>query len=176
MKKIAVFGKPGGGKSTLSKKISETLNIELYPLDLIEYKSTGNKVNSEEYNDAHNKLINKESWIIEGLGSLDSFWLRVDKSDTLIFIDLPYWQHYWFTTKRLVKSPFIKPEGWPEGSSVIKGTLQSWKYLKLSRKFWNNDFLIKIKNRAVGKNIFHIKSKSDLNSFIKNLINEIIFS
>ena len=36
MKRIAVFGKPGGGKSTLSKKISAATGLELYPLDLIE--------------------------------------------------------------------------------------------------------------------------------------------
>ena len=41
MKKIAVFGKPGGGKSTLSKELAAATGIELYPLDLIEFQKNG---------------------------------------------------------------------------------------------------------------------------------------
>lgn len=38
MKKIAVFGKPGSGKSILSKKLALASGIKLYALDLIVYK------------------------------------------------------------------------------------------------------------------------------------------
>lgn len=38
MNKIAIFGKPGGGKSTLSRKISAVTGINFYPFDLIKYK------------------------------------------------------------------------------------------------------------------------------------------
>jgi adenylate kinase family enzyme len=132
LNRIAVFGKPGGGKSTLSKKLSSLLGIPIYPLDLIEYKKNGEKIPIEDYKKSHSDLLDKENWIIEGLGSIDSFWLRVESADTLIYVDLPYWQHYWFTVKRLLISPFLKPEGWPEGSSIWKGTISSWRYLRLS--------------------------------------------
>ncbi|CCQ57261.1 hypothetical protein CWATWH0003_0469 [Crocosphaera watsonii WH 0003] len=33
MKKVAVFGNTGGGKSTLSRKLSEMTNLPLYVLD-----------------------------------------------------------------------------------------------------------------------------------------------
>lgn len=170
MKRIAVFGKPGGGKSTLSKKLAKAVGVELYPLDLIEYRPDGKKVSIEEYNASHKAVLNKDGWIIEGLGTLESFWQRVDSADTLIYVDLPYWQHYWFITKRLLKSPFVKPEGWPEGSSALKGTLASLRYLGLSPAFWTNDFLGKVKARAAGKAVYHIKSVSDLNTFIINYI------
>lgn len=49
MNKVAVFGKPGGGKSTLSGKLSSVTGIKLYPLDLIEYKKNGDRVSTEEY-------------------------------------------------------------------------------------------------------------------------------
>lgn len=168
MKRIAVFGKPGGGKSTLSKKLAKAVGVELYPLDLIEYRLNGEKISIEEYKSSHEDILNKDGWVIEGLGTMDSFWQRVDTADTLIYVDLPYWQHYWFTTKRLLKSPFAKPEGWPEGSSVLKGTLASWKYLRLSPKFWTADFLGKIKARAAYKKIYHIKSVAELNNFVNN--------
>ncbi len=170
MKKVAIFGKPGGGKSTFSKKLSIAKDLQLYALDLIEYKENGERISPEEYAKKHNQLINSDNWIIEGLGTMESFWQRVEAADTLIYIDLPYYIHYWWVTKRLLKSFFVKPEGWPEGSSVFKGTLASWKYLKLSPNFWNNDLLERINARANHKKIIKITSIKNLNNFIVDLL------
>lgn len=170
MKKIAVFGKPGGGKSTLSRKISEATGIRLCHLDLIEYQENGERVALDEYAAAHEQLINFESWIIEGLGTLDSFLARVDAADTLIYVDLPYWLHYWWATKRLLFSPVIKPRGWPDGSSVLKGTLASWHYLLLSPKFWTPEFFKGLQDISKGKSVFHIASVRELNDFVENYV------
>lgn len=59
----------------------------------------------------------------------------------------------------------MRPEGWPEGSSVFKGTVASWKYLGLSRKFWTPELFEKIKKESVGKNLVHITSVQQLNNF-----------
>jgi adenylate kinase family enzyme len=167
MKKIAVFGKPGGGKSTLSRRLSAETGITVYALDLIEYKANGERVSTEEYSEKHADLISAESWIIEGLGTLGSFWSRIDAADTLIYVDLPYSIHYWWVTKRMLKALFVKPEGWPEGSSVLKGTLASWKYLQLSPKFWTPELFEKIQSRGKGKDIYRITSVSEINGFAK---------
>ena len=172
MKRVAVFGKPGGGKSTLSKKLAASTGIRLYPLDLIEYKKNGERVPLDRYLEEHDKLIGSDSWIIEGLGTLDSFWDRVSAADTLIYVDLPYWLHYWLVTKRFLVSPIVKPEGWPEGSSILKGTLASWKYLRLSPRFWTSDFFDKIKHVAVKKSVYRLTSIKDLNLFIENHVAE----
>ncbi len=167
MNRVVVFGKPGGGKSTLSRKLSAATGIKLCALDLIEYKQNGERVPSEEYSKKHADLIGPDSWIIDGLGKLESFWLRVDAADTLIYVDLPYYVHYWWVTKRLLKSFIVKPEGWPEGSSVLKGTLASWKYLRLSPGFWTPELFEEIQSRGKGKDIYRITSAKELNKFIK---------
>ena len=166
MKKVAVFGKPGGGKSTLSRKLSAATDIKLCALDLIEYKQNGKRVPAEEYAEAHAEWIDSDNWIIEGLGTLKSFWSRVDAADTLIYVDLPYSVHYWWVTKRLLKSFFVKPEGWPEGSSVLKGTLAGWKYLRLSPKFWTPELFKEIQSRGKGKEIYRVTSVKELNNFV----------
>lgn len=167
MNRVIVFGKPGGGKSTLSRKLSAVTGIYMCALDLIEYKQNGERVSSEEYSKKHADLIGSDSWIIEGFGTLESFWLRVDAADTLIYVDLPYYIHYWWVTKRLLKSFFVKPEGWPEGSSVLKGTLASWKYLRLSPKFWTPELFEKIQSRGKGRYIYRITSVKEINTFVK---------
>jgi len=167
MNRVVVFGKPGGGKSTLSKKLSMNTGIPIHSLDLIEYKQNGERVPVKEFLKKHAKLIATENWIIDGFGPLNSLWLRIDAADTLIYIDLPYYVSYWWVTKRLLKSLFIKPVGWPEGSSVFKGTVAGWKYLQLSPKFWTPELFEEIQCRAKGKQIYKITSVKDLNNFVE---------
>ncbi len=168
MNRVAVFGKPGGGKSTLSARLSAATGISYCPLDLIEFRANGVRVARDEYRDAHEALIARDSWIIDGLGTIDSFWARVNAADTLIYIDLPYPVHYWWVTKRLLVSPMAKPKGWPEGSSVLKGTWTSYKTLRLSRRFWTDDFFSGLERTAGDKRLFRISTVSALNSFVDN--------
>jgi adenylate kinase family enzyme len=44
MKKVAVFGNAGGGKSTLARRVAELTQLPLYPLDAIQFKAGGVKV------------------------------------------------------------------------------------------------------------------------------------
>ncbi len=165
MNRIVVFGKPASGKSTLSRQMSAVTNIKLIPLDLIEYEKSGERISAEIYAAKHAELIAEEKWIIEGLGTIPSFWERIDAADTLIFVDLPYWVSYWWVIKRFLKSPLVKPLGWPDGSSVLKGTKAGFKYLKLSPKFWTPQLLEKIQQRAHGKRIYRITTVRELNQF-----------
>jgi adenylate kinase family enzyme len=167
MKRIAVFGKPGSGKSTLSKSLASATGIPLHQLDSIVYKHNGDLVDRDTYDKAHGNILASESWIIDGFGPLPSFNKRLDVADTLIYIDLPYPLSYWFVTKRLLKGLFVKPEGWPDGSSILKGTLESYKFLKLSPKFWNDDLLQKLEQLSKYKSLHVIRSLSELDGFIE---------
>ncbi len=170
MKKIAVFGKPGSGKSTLSKKLASATGLELHALDSILYKENGEEIDRQSYVEAHESILSSEAWIIEGFGpmnSLDSFNRRLEEADTLIYIELPYSTTYWLVTMRFLKGLFVKPEGWPDGSSVLKGTLESFKVLKLCPKFWNDGFLQRLEKQSVNKSLHVVRSVSELNSFVE---------
>jgi len=170
MKKIAVFGKPANGKSTLSKKLALATGIKLYALDSILYKPNGEHVDRKSYEETHESILSSEEWIIEGFGpmnSLESFNKRLNEADTLIYIELPYFVTYWLVTKRFLKGLFIKPEGWPEGSSFLKGTLESYKVLKLCPKFWNDGFLQRLEKLSAIKSLHVIRSVSELNGFVE---------
>ena len=170
MKKIAVFGKPGSGKSTLSKNLASATGIQLHALDSIVYKKNGTRVDPETYNEKHEHILASDTWIIDGFGPVESFNKRLDVADTLIYIDLPYVISYWLVTKRLLKGFVTKPEGWPDGSSVLKGTFESYKVLKLCPKFWNENFMQKLEKISANKSLYVIRSISELNSFIdKNI-------
>ncbi len=168
MKKIAVFGKPGSGKSTLSRQLSAATGIPLHPLDSIAYQANGERVERARYDEAHAAILASDAWIIDGLGPIDSFNQRLAAADTLIYIDLPYWLSYWFVTKRLIKGVAVTPEGWPEGSSVLKGSLQSYQVLKKCPAFWNAAFMEKLEEIAHDKTLEVIRSKRELAHFVAN--------
>ena len=168
MKKVAVFGKPGSGKSTISKALTIATDIPLHQLDSIVYKPDGTLVDRDVYDNAHNNILSSERWIIDGFGPIGSFYKRLEEADTLIYIDLPYSVSYWFVTKRCLKGMLIKPEGRPDGSSVLKGTLESYKTLKMCPKFWNDQFISKLKETSGGKDIYVIKTVKELNTFVRD--------
>ncbi|CZF78440.1 Shikimate kinase [Grimontia celer] len=167
MKKVAVFGKPGSGKSTLSKKLASETGIALYQLDSMLYQKNGEQVSHESFEARHDEILASESWILDGMGLLGSFNKRLEAADTLVYVELPYSTSYWLVTKRLLKGLFIKPEGWPDGSSVLKGSVQSYKFLKLSPKFWNDKFLKRLEAMSENKNVYVIRSVKELNEFVR---------
>lgn len=169
MKKIAVFGKPGSGKSTLSKALSSVTGIPLYPLDTILYEANGDTVDFNTYDRRHEDILASERWIIDGFDRMTPFKKRLDAADTLIYIDLAYSVSYYFVTKRLLKGLLIKPEGWPDGSSILKGSLQSYKMLKLCPHFWNADFSQKLQERSSEQTVHIIRSTSELNQFVEKI-------
>ncbi|MCG8316986.1 MAG: hypothetical protein MI976_27530 [Pseudomonadales bacterium] len=166
MKKIAVFGKPGSGKSTLSKKLAAATGIPLHPLDSIIYTANGEQVDRSTFDSKHEAILSSDCWIIDGFGPVTSFFNRLDRADTLIYIDLPYPISYWLVTKRMLKGLFVTPEGWPKGSSVIKGSMESYRFLKLSPAFWNETFVKKLEEISKLKTLYTVRSISELNGFV----------
>jgi adenylate kinase family enzyme len=166
MKKIAVFGKPGSGKSTLSKALASMTGIPLYQLDSILYKKNGEHVDRKTYDRQHEDILSSDSWIIDGFDLIEPFNKRLAAADTWIYIDLPYFVSCYLVTKRLLKGLIVKPEGWPDGSSILKGSLQSYKTLRLCPTFWNDGFLQKLQEASTNKSIYVISSISGLDEFV----------
>src|SRR4051812_4422674 len=118
MKRVAVFGNAGGGKSTLARRLSATTGLPLYVIDKLQFKEGGAAVPRDDYLQRHRDLLAQEIWIIDGYGDAETVWERCSVADTLIHVDLPLPIHYWRVTKRLITGLFIDPEGWPKGSPL----------------------------------------------------------
>jgi adenylate kinase family enzyme len=169
MKKVAVFGNAGGGKSTLSKRLSEITGLPLYVLDKIKYRSRDIEVSDEDYKLSHQKILDTDRWIIDGFGCIETLWLRLNESDSLVFVDLPLYIHFWWITKRAIAGYFKPPEGWPEKSPILKSSLRSYRVLWLCYKYLTPRYREYIERAQSSKSVYHIQSTEQIAQFFEKI-------
>ncbi|WP_331728558.1 adenylate kinase [Streptomyces sp. NBC_01176] len=87
MKKLALFGPPASGKSTISRKLSASLGLPHTDLDEILFTENGT-LPLDEFRDEVDRITRGESWVVEGNYSklADVVWHR---ADVLVWLDLP---------------------------------------------------------------------------------------
>jgi adenylate kinase family enzyme len=175
MQKVAVFGNTGGGKSTLSKRLSDITGLPLHILDKIQYRSGGAEVPQEDYKRAHQEILQTERWVIDGFGCLETLWRRLDEADTLVFIDLPLYVHFWWVTKRLISGYFKPPAGWPENTPILKSSITSYRVLWLCDKYLSPKYREYVDRARSTKSVYHITSTEQISQFFASIENEFNF-
>jgi adenylate kinase family enzyme len=174
MRKVAVFGNAGAGKSALARRLAELTGLPLYPLDIIQFRGgyrpaekDGGKVPQEEYLQIHADLLKQDRWIIDGYGTVASSWERFDAADTLVYIDLPVLTHYLWVTKRLVKGIFRNPPGWPENTPVLSSTLDSYKVVWLCHRRLTPKYRQLVADASPAKRVHHLRSPAEIEAFLQ---------
>lgn len=167
MKKVAVFGNAGGGKSTLSKRLSEITGLPIYSTDKMKYMPGGIEVSQEDYKQTHAEILAAERWIIDGFGCMETIWLQLDEADSLVLVDLPLYVHFWLVTKRLLSGSFKLPEGWPENSPILKGSISSYRVLWLCHKRLTPRYREYIDLAQTTKRIYHLRSIKQISHFLQ---------
>lgn len=169
MKKVAVFGAPGAGKSTLSRKLAVLKQLPLHALDKLCFEAGGAAVPPEVYARRHAEILQQDTWLMEGYGSYESLWVRFAAADTLVYVDLPFMQHAWWVTKRFFKGLFATPEGWPAGSPMLRGTLSGYHHLWLCHKHLTPRYREYVKQAAASKQVFHLRSAGEIVRFLAHV-------
>ncbi|MDQ0207824.1 P-loop NTPase family protein [Alkalicoccobacillus murimartini] len=118
MRRIMVVGaSAGAGKSTFARSLSKQLNIPVYHLDTFYWKPGWEEEDTQIFREKQQKIVGDEYWIIEGNYS-STFDIRLEKADTIIFLDQPLWVCLYRVFKRRVmyrkKSRPDLTEGCPE--------------------------------------------------------------
>jgi len=170
MKRVAVFGNAGGGKSALAKRLAEMTRLPLHVIDKIQFRPDGNKVLQkiphEQFLREHADLLRRDEWIIDGFCSVASAWERFAQADTLIYIDLPLVTHHWWVTKRLIAGLFVPPEGWPEYSPVWSSSMSSYKVLWLCHYRLTPKYRQLVAEMAAAKRVHHLRSAAEIAAFL----------
>jgi len=166
MKKVAIFGNAGGGKSTLARRLAEATGLPLYSVDKMKYRPGGAEVAHDEYLKVHQNTLEGVEWIIDGFGCVPSAWERFAVADTLVYLDLPLYVHGVWVTKRLLKGTFVTPEGWPQGSPILKSTLNSYRVLWLCHQKLTPRYRQFAEQARATKQVHHLRSVKEIKAFL----------
>lgn len=172
MKRVAVFGNAGGGKSTLARELAVITGLPLAVVDELEYATGGVPVPPEQYLQEHAALLAQDEWIIDGFGGIELLWERLEAADTLVHVDLPLAVHALWVTKRLVKGLFVTPQGWPKHSPVISSSISSYRVLWPCHIRLTPQYRSYISEAAQRKRVVHLRSRREFAQFLESVRKE----
>jgi hypothetical protein len=138
-------------------------------LDLLQYDKGGAKVPDDEFARRHAVVLAQARWVVDGFGNPRAFEAMLQAADVLVYVERCSVIHYWWVTKRLLKSPFVKPLGWPEDSPLLKSTINSYRFLKLSDRFWTPTFRARLLALQPVKRVYVIRRQSDVRALLSDL-------
>lgn len=170
MTRVMVIGNAGGGKSTMCRAICSAHGLPYFAIDKMQWKPNWALTPEPEYTEAHEKVLSQERWLIDGYGSWASVERRLEEADTIIFVDLPVRVHYWWATKRQLKSLFFGRTDGPDGCPMFPVTIRMYKMMWRLHREMRPRLLDAIEARRGQSRIIHILSPRALAEFVSNPI------
>src|SRR5271156_4789190 len=100
MRRVAVIGNSGGGKSVLARRLAGKLVLACVEIEALLGLPGGQL--SPGYEAEHSRQIGRDHWIIEGLGSRVSIPPRLRRATDIVLVDMELWVHFWLAASRQV--------------------------------------------------------------------------
>jgi adenylate kinase family enzyme len=101
MKKVLVIGSGGAGKSIFARHLGKLLKIEVIHLDALYWHPGWVETPRDEWRKVIEELVRRDAWIIDGNYS-NTFDLRLEACDTVIFLDITRLICLWRVLKRAI--------------------------------------------------------------------------
>jgi adenylate kinase family enzyme len=169
MKKIIIIGSSGAGKSTFARRLSKATGLEVIHLDRLYWKPNWTETPKDEWRKMVEDVVQGDSWIIDGnfSGTMEP---RFEACDTVIFLETPRTVCIYRILKRVA---FYRKGRRPDMADGCDEKFD-WEFLKW---VWNYPARSKPKVEALisrfqDKKIIRLKSKKDIENFLKNCMRE----
>lgn len=171
MKRIAIIGNAGGGKSTLARRLSKALDIPHFEIDTFQWRADWTQAPAEEFAAQHDEILAGEAWILDGVAGWESVEKRLACADTIVFVDLPLWMHFWLAAERqfdwLQGDAADKPAGYPTPPPTRDLFETIWKV--------DRDWLPRLRAliddaEARGCRVFRIDDVAQLDGFVSGIV------
>ncbi|ACT00998.1 DNA topology modulation protein [Paenibacillus sp. JDR-2] len=167
MKRIAIIGSGGAGKSTMARKLGQALHREVSHLDALFWKPNWVGVPRQEQIIVQNELVNREEWIIDGNygGTLD---IRLNAADTIIYLDFPRLLCMYRAVKRSIQ---YRNKTRPDMGAGCKEKIDLqflkwiWEYPNTKRP----EIINKLQQLSEEKQIVILKSPGEAKRFLASL-------
>lgn len=168
MKRVMIIGGPGSGKSTLAVRIGRKLDIPVTHLDRLFFTSNWVERPKETFISSVTDRVGFKKWIIEG-NYFDTWPMRSERADTVIFLDLNTITRFYRVIKRWWRyrgqtRPDLAP-GCPEKIDLFFLWWVIWIYPQQKRK----EAVALCEALRGNKNIYHLTKVRDVEMFLDDL-------
>jgi adenylate kinase family enzyme len=119
-RRIVVTGMAGSGKSTLSTALAAKTGLPLINLDLQFWQPGWVAPTEDEFRATQRRALAGDAWIADG-NYHETLDLRVERADTVVFLDTPWWR----CAGRALLRGFRMPDELPAGCEY-----SSWRRLR----------------------------------------------
>jgi adenylate kinase family enzyme len=171
VRRIALLGPAGAGKSWLGRELGELLDVPVIHLDRLYWKPGWVPTPDPEWLAIQLQERDREAWIADGIqeGRIDvSLWL--DAADTIVFMDVSPLKSIWRVTKRRFDSgdrpempadckpaPFYK--AFPRFLNFV------WAYRRVVRP----EVLADLARREHGQEVAILRNEEDVQRFLADV-------
>lgn len=164
--KIAVVGNSCSGKTVLSRKLAQKMNLPLTHVDSIQFLP-GMKIRPHKESIQQLQAIQQQNdWIIDGYGPLDILEERFRLADKIVFIDFPLWRNFWWCTKRQIQNLWSTRAELPEGCDErsFKHITKQYKSIWKAHKLMRPELLRILKRKDLDEKVIHIRTLGEWKS------------
>lgn len=125
-----ITGGPGSGKSTLARIMGERTGLPIYHMDHIHWKPGWVERPPQEKCALCHRVHIQDQWIFEG-NHARSLNERLDRADTVIFLDLPIGLRFWRVIMRMIRNYGQARPDLPQGclERFDRQTLAFWRWI-----------------------------------------------
>ncbi len=167
MNKIAIIGCGGAGKSVLSKALGQSLSLPVHHLDCLFWKPGWLQTKHDEFIEKQLPVIAGDQWIMDGNYG-NTMDIRLEKADTIIFLDLPSIICLWSVIKRYFKYRNTSRPDMTEGNNE-QLSLAFLNYVWTYRKLRQPTVIKKLDTIRHSKTIIILKSRQQIKDFLNTV-------
>jgi adenylate kinase family enzyme len=168
MKKIAVIGCGGSGKTYVSKKLGRRLNIPVHHLDKMFWRPGWEAINKPDFLDLQNEVCGRQVWILDG-NYASTMTERFEYTDTVIFLDMPtvYCLRGVLRRYRRYRGA-VRPDMTAGNTERLTWSFLAWILRFRSQK--RPTILAQLARLRRSHNIHILKSRGEIESFFNTLV------
>ena len=162
MKKIAIIGPPGAGKTTLARNLGSLLKMKVFHLDRFFWELGWKGKPREERLEILERLVQEKQWIIEGT-YLDSSEPRLNAADTIIFLNTSLLLCLWRIMQRHRKDHDLSRRDIPQGCT---DRLTLFRILKVVIFPFRGRRKLEEKLREFPEKVIRLRSAKEVHGFL----------
>ncbi|WP_327103515.1 P-loop NTPase family protein [Nonomuraea glycinis] len=155
MKRVAVVGSGGSGKSHVACELGRLLDAPVTHLDAVYYDDGWNPLSPEKFEAAQRELVAEPRWVIDGNYNA-SLHVRLEACDTVVMMDVLTWAALWGIVSRQLRY------GAGQHTSGVYNRIH-WgviKYVATYRRRMRPKVLAKVDEFAAGKQVVLLTSRA----------------